>query len=420
MSLQVGETAEARDGGLDLRSGRSLWELTARPSPPTVPLVGTIKADVVIVGAGITGSFIAERLTRAGRDVLLLDRHEPGRASTAASTALLQWEIDAPMLELEDSLGFEAAAGIYRRSFAAVTQIGRLVSGLHLDCDFVPRPAIYLAGNEWDATDLREEERLRRSSSLPSEWVEQQRLASSYGFLREAALVSEGSAEADPMKLASGLLTTALARRNTGAGARIAAPCQVIGYDSDVTGVTVTTGDGLEVVAEALILANGYEMPSFIPTDVYRVVSTWALATHPQPHRALWPDRALVWEASDPYCYMRTSMAGSIIIGGEDEPITDADARDALLPTKVDRLLSKLSGFIPSAETGVAAKWSGFFSETEDGLPMIGRVPGMPRTFAAFGYGGNGITFSAIAADMIERLMRGERDPHEDAFAIDR
>ena len=44
----------------------------------------------------------------------------------------------------------------------------------------------------------------------------------------------------------------------------------------------------------------------------------------------------------------------------------------------------------------------------------------MPRCFAAFGYGGNGITYSALAADILDALMRGESHEGEGEFALDR
>ena len=41
-----------------------------------------------------------------------------------------------------------------------------------------------------------------------------------------------------------------------------------------------------------------------------------------------WPDNALVWEASDPYLYMRATLDGRVIIGGADETdVEDAGAR---------------------------------------------------------------------------------------------
>jgi glycine/D-amino acid oxidase-like deaminating enzyme len=74
----------------------------------------------------------------------------------------------------------------------------------------------------------------------------------------------------------------------------------------------------------------------------------------------------------------------------------------------------------PRAAATAAFVWSGAFGETVDGLPLIGPVPGYPRIFAAYGYGGNGITFSYLASRLIGRLIAGERGKWRDTFALDR
>jgi glycine/D-amino acid oxidase-like deaminating enzyme len=400
---------------LDLRSGRTIWERVAPAPSAAAPLSENIRTDVVIVGSGITGSFIAERLTRSGRGVVVLDRNEPQSASTAASTALLQWEIDAPMLKLEERLGFDASAAVYRHSIRSVQGIAALVAHFGVNCGFAHRKSLYLAGTELDAGDLREELRLRARAGIDGAFLSAAELALRYGFQRDAALEHSGSAEADPVALARGLMSLALAR-----GARLYSPAQVVAYDASTLSASVMTREGFSVEAELLVLANGYEMPPFVQADAGRISSTWALATKPQPRSALWPGGTLVWEASDPYFYMRSTPPHEIIIGGEDEPSADAESRDRQIPTKVEHLLRKLSALIPDARLDVETAWAGFFSETEDGLPLIGPVPGLPRCYSAFGYGGNGITFSALAASMITKFIANDRHPLAEIVAIDR
>ena len=53
-------------------------------------------------------------------------------------------------------------------------------------------------------------------------------------------------------------------------------------------------------------------------------------------------------------------------------------------------------------------------------MPAIGRIPGAERCFAVMGYGGNGITFSAIAAQLVQREILGMPDPDADLFALPR
>jgi NADPH-dependent 2,4-dienoyl-CoA reductase/sulfur reductase-like enzyme len=93
----------------DLRTGTPLW--TARGTPPiaTRLLEAPRKTDVVIVGAGITGALVAEAASARGLSVILLDRRPPFHGSTAASTALLQYELDTPFMHLADDIGFERA-----------------------------------------------------------------------------------------------------------------------------------------------------------------------------------------------------------------------------------------------------------------------------------------------------------------------
>ena len=104
----------------DLRGGRSPW-FAAAGHPPRRDVGENIKCDALIVGGGITGSLVAERLTRQGLDVVIIDRELPGRGSTAASTSMLLWEIDRSLTQLTEAYGFERASRAYRASLNAVT-----------------------------------------------------------------------------------------------------------------------------------------------------------------------------------------------------------------------------------------------------------------------------------------------------------
>jgi FAD dependent oxidoreductase len=126
----------------------------------------------------------------------------------------------------------------------------------------------------------------------------------------------------------------------------------------------------------------------------------------------LWPDQALIWEATRNHHYARTTSDGRIIFGGEDDHgLIQPDARDAATPTKVRVLKERLRTLWPRTSSHVAFAWSGAFDTTRDGLPLIGAVPGSKNIFAAFGYGGNGITFSLLAAELIGSLLSGGSSP---------
>jgi glycine/D-amino acid oxidase-like deaminating enzyme len=161
-------------------------------------------------------------------------------------------------------------------------------------------------------------------------------------------------------------------------------------------------------------------MPDIVRSSVHQVSSSWAIATVPQPHQ-VWKDGALTWEDAKDYLYARTTRAGRIIIGGEDSTdIIEPEARDRMIPEKSRVLAQRLAALWPRANTEVEFRWAGTFDTTADGLPLIGPVPGAKGVYAAYGYGGNGITFSFLAARLIGDLIAGKTSPLLRDFAIDR
>jgi glycine/D-amino acid oxidase-like deaminating enzyme len=103
-----------------------------------------------------------------------------------------------------------------------------------------------------------------------------------------------------------------------------------------------------------------------------------------------------------------------VLCGGGDADIADAIRRDALLARKAAWLQRRLSALLPRVDARVDFAWSGSFGAAADGLPTIGPVPGLPHCYAVLGYGGNGITFSMLAAQMLRNLLTGGNEPDLD------
>jgi glycine/D-amino acid oxidase-like deaminating enzyme len=118
--------------------------------------------------------------------------------------------------------------------------------------------------------------------------------------------------------------------------------------------------------------------------------------------------------------YLRTTPDGRIVCGGEDEEFSDEASRDALLPAKLRTLQRKLRALWPACDPSADFAWCGSFGASRTGTPSIGRVPRMPNCYAVMGYGGNGITFSARAAQLLRTALTGGRDPDEDLFSFTR
>ena len=95
----------------DLRGGTPPWaQRLAQPARRAVE--GDFRCEILVVGAGVTGSLAAEQLAARGHQVCVIDRQRPGLGSTAASTAMLLWEIDRSLSDLADLYGFARAASV--------------------------------------------------------------------------------------------------------------------------------------------------------------------------------------------------------------------------------------------------------------------------------------------------------------------
>ena len=396
----------------DLRGGRSPW-FAAGKHPLRLDVGENLKCDALIVGGGITGSLVAERLTRQGLDVVIVDRELPGRGSTAASTSMLLWEIDRSLAQLAEIYGFERASRAYLASLHAVARLKSLVLQLGVPCEMRDKNSLLLAAGD-TGRQLREEHDLRARAGLPGDFLDHAMLLELFGIARAGAIVSPGSADADPMQLARGLLAVAIGR-----GARMF-EAEAVQFDAAARSVGVLLKNGREIEARSVILATGYVMPDIVHSTVHAVSSSWAIATTPQPQN-IWRDGALIWEDSKDYLYARSTSAGRIIIGGEDsKEDIEPDARDALIPEKSRLLTQKLAALWPTANLDIEFSWSGTFDTTSDGLPLIGPVPNAKGVYAAYGYGGNGITFSFLAAQLIGDLIAGATSPLLGDFALDR
>lgn len=395
----------------DLRTGRSLWADGPGLGVPTSPLKAPVSVDVVIVGAGISGAFMARDLSR-DHSVVVLDRRPPLMGSTVASTALLQWEIDLPLTELAKRIGAKDAARAWRRSYGAVQDLKSIVEREHIVCGLKDKSSLYLAGDQYGHRALEAEVEARRTAGLEGEYIGGNALRDRFGLERTGAILSPGSATGDPARLAAGLLRRAASR-----GAKIHSPVEVLEALPDPDGVTLTTDVGHAVRAKHVVFCCGYEFPKGVPTPGAKVVSTWAMASMPRQRSPGWLRDTLVWEASNPYLYLRMARDGRLIVGGEDEDSATLHASKSVLTAKCRRLEKKLKALLPMVEFEVDYTWAGAFGESATGLPQIGPIAGMlDRVHAVMGFGGNGITYSVIASQVVGAAVRGDTDPDADLY----
>ncbi len=396
-----------------LRRDLPLWASTPGGSIRTQGKSRRSHYDVIIVGAGISGALMSHALIEKNLRVLMVDRRRPVHGSTLASTAMIQHEIDTPLHVLQKSIGVRNAQRVWQRSATSVEQLGQIVRDLDLKCAFQAKKSLFLAGEDYGSRALRTEVEARKAAGLSANLLSAEVLRKRFALCRTAAIESAISASANPAQLSAAILRNAKKK-----GMEIVSDVEIKDIKEFDENVVLSTSQAVLLSARAVVFCTGYEFLKVLAHKSQRVVSTWALASRPRLKRPEWLDEYVVWEGSDPYLYFRSTPDGRVLLGGEDEDTEDAykDERKRARKTKI--LIEKLADLTGISIGKPDFEWSAAFGVTPSGLPMIGRVPHMRNVFTAMGFGGNGITFSQIAAALISSEILGHRDADWDLFPI--
>jgi glycine/D-amino acid oxidase-like deaminating enzyme len=121
---------------MKLRSPETYWLLKNGLTYSYPSLKEDEECDVLIVGGGITGALMAFQVSSEGYSTILIDKNDVSLGSTAATTAILQYELDEPLYSLVNKVGERPAVDTYRRGAEVIDWLNRLVHALHFDCGF--------------------------------------------------------------------------------------------------------------------------------------------------------------------------------------------------------------------------------------------------------------------------------------------
>jgi glycine/D-amino acid oxidase-like deaminating enzyme len=400
---------------MDLHSGAPYWS-TQDPSTPLYPeLQEDLRTDVVVVGGGITGALCAHAFSEAGLAVVVVDARPIGMGSTCASTALLQYEIDTPLHKLVDLVGERNAVRSYQLCAQAVERLGEIASVTGV-AGFSKRPSLQYASKRGHAATLYKEHVIRVANGIQCSFVdERNEVYKALGFDAPAVLRSPLAAEMDALEF-----THALHAWNMEHGVKVYQDTTVVDFRDNGAGIELRTAKGQQIRARDLVYATGYESQELLPKDVIQLHSTYALVSEANTAGQLWPNKALVWETASPYLYLRTAPGGRVIMGGRDEPFRSPKLRDALLGAKTKALEKDFKKLFPDVDFRHEHAWCGTFGSTKDGLPYIDQGPRDKHSYYALGMGGNGITFSVVAAEIIRDRILGRPNSDSGIFRFDR
>lgn len=387
-----------------LRTLESFWLLKNGILHSYPSLQQNIQTQYVVLGGGITGALVSHALMEKGYKVILLDKRDIGGGSTAATTSMLQYEIDVPLYQLAEMIGEDAAATCYRSGVDAIKKLGALVESLGLNCGFEFKESLFVAHNKKSARWLQQEYHMRSKHGLEVAWKDAAAVQQQYGLNSFGAIWSQWAGSVDAYKLAHELI-----QYNHRRGMPVYDQTEVTEFELNVAaGPVLTTKEGFDVTAEKIIFCTGYEATQLLKEKTAKLFYTYATVSEKE---IAIPDalkQTLVWDTDDPYIYMRTTDDGRLLVGGADGATAFPFLQQSIKEAKARKLKKKLEALLPGVPFIDDFNWGGIFGTTQDGLPYIGKSPEYEHALFALGFGGNGIAFSVQAMDIITSLLAGE------------
>lgn len=400
---------------MDLTTGYPYWLINSGLPERYPKLDKPAKTNVVIIGGGISGALAAYYLTEAGIECMLVDGRTIGTGSTCASTSLLQYELDKPLSELSELIGLQKATRVYQLCSESIDTIQQLSSKLKFT-HFNKQKSLFFAAAEKDKPLIEREYSARKDAGFDVSLLSAREVKKTFGFSAPAAILSSQAATTDAY-----LFTHALLQASIKKGLLVYDRTFVANIAYKKKSVTLTTETGHRIDASKIINASGYEITEFIQKKIVTLHSTYAVASeHMQSQQPLWKDGSILWNTADPYLYLRLTNDNRIIIGGRDEDFYNPTKRDKLIKAKTNLLKKDFKKLFPNIDFIPEFSWAGTFGATKDALPYIGTYEKTPHTYYALGFGGNGITFSVIAAQIIRDLITGKKNKDLALFSFTR
>lgn len=374
-----------------------------------------IRTDVVIMGGGISGALAAHYLLQKNIVCVIIDARSIGLGSSCASTSLLQYEIDTPLHKLAALIGEKTAARSYWLCKEAIDKLMILADKIGFR-DIQKKKSLYYAAAKKDVADLKKEFAARKKHGFSVRYLEDKEVYKNSGIHAPAAILSRDAGQTNAY-----MFTHALHQYNIKKGLEVYDRTTISTIKHDIKGVKLVTENGNKIQARKLIYATGYEVVKYIDKPIVKLQSTYATVSEALSlDRPFWKDEMLLWNTADPYLYMRTTPDNRILIGGRDENFYSPKKRDELIADKTRKLNNDFQKAFPHINFIPEFSWTGTFGSTKDGLPFIGRYKKLPNSYFALGFGGNGITFSLIAAEMIAQLISGKENADAHIFSFDR
>lgn len=385
----------------------SYYAASGLPQPERAPLVGSVEADVVVIGAGYTGLSSALHLAEAGFKVVVLEAAQVGWGASGRNGGQLVHSYSRDMDVIEARYGATTAQALGSMAFEGAKIIRERIDKYQIDCHFKP-------GGMFAAITAKQVKQLEHHKQLWERYGHKQlslldaaESEAAIGTGRYCATLLDHSAgHMHPLRLAQG---EAAAFESLGGVVHEGSPVLRIERGDPAV---VHTAQG-QVKARFVIVACNAYIGGLEPQLASRSMpcGTQVIATEPLGDRfpEILPTDYCVEDSNFLLDYFRLSgdrrllFGGGVIYGARDPQHVESIIRPKLLKT-----------FPQLKDVRIDYGWTGNFLLTLSRLPEVGRLSS--NIYYSQGCSGHGVTFTHLIGRVLSEVIQGQANRF-DAFA---
>lgn len=374
------------------------YRATRRESDHYVPLAGTGKARVAVVGGGYAGLATALGLAERGFEgVTLLEAESIGFGASGRNGGFVFGGYSLGEAALQAQVGAETARWMYGLTQAAVRTIRARIDRYRIQCDPVDAGVIW--ANWFDDPEVLESRRRLLADAFDVHWQ-----PISAEALRAQLLTARyhgGLYEADAFHIHPLNHALGMARAAAELGVQIHGGSDVRAIERAGSGWRVRTAAG-EVRADQVVIAGGGYLKGLAPRlqRALLPIATYVAVTEPLGERLQQAirTRAAVYDTRFAFDYYRALPDTRILWGGR---ISILDRSPAAVAALLRRDLARV--YPQLGEVRIDYAWSGLMSYARHEMPQIGQLE--PGLWYAQAFGGHGVATTTAAGELLAHAI---------------
>lgn len=380
---------------------QSFWMNSTQQTDYPV-LKENIKADVAIIGGGITGISAAYLLSQHGVKVVILEADHILQGTTGHTTAKITSQHGLIYNKLKTQIGQELAEQYADANESAIRLFEKIAKENHIECNMVPQSAYIYTLKEGYIEQIKSEVEAASSLGIKASYLEEIPLP----FPVKAAVRFDDQAQFHPRNF---LLP--LAEKLKTNDTQIFEQSRIVDIEENLNYV-LTTNQGYKITADKVIIASHY--PCYNKQDFYfsRIFTerSYVIAIKAKDK---FPGGMYI-NAESPTRSLRNEVYNDselILLGGEHHKTGQGEDTIKHYEALVDFALTNFT------VEDIPFRWSTQDCMTVDGLPYVGHfTAGNPNMYIATGYGKWGMTNSLAAAMILKDLIISGKSPWQDVY----